>query len=85
MRTAPAARLKDSTAKGVIVSASGDVFVNNIKSARLTDPVVGSGCSGSIATGSGTVFVNNLQSARIGDPTACGPIVGGSGNVYTGG
>lgn len=81
----PSARLGDPTAKGVIVTSSRDVFVNNIPSARHTDKVVGSQCGGPIGSGSRTVFVNNLQSARVTDPTPCGPIKSASRDVFVGG
>jgi len=60
-----------------IATGSGDVFVNNIPAARLSDMTTGHTLPGHtfypsvpITTGSGSVFVNNLPLARIGDAHA---------------
>lgn len=60
-----------------LIDASPNVFTNNLKQGRLTDPYAphccGSPCHpGKIAKGSGTVFTNNLETARQGDPVDCG-------------
>lgn len=61
----------------IIATGSGDVFVNNIPAARLSDMTTGHTLPGHtfyppvpITTGSGSVFVNNLPLARIGDAHA---------------
>jgi len=71
---------------------SGDVFVNGIPVARLTDFTCGHCFTPvPIVEASGTVFVNGLGIARIGDPHpghCCGPVCHGgvlsegSGNVF---
>jgi uncharacterized Zn-binding protein involved in type VI secretion len=96
----PVARLGDTFADtDVIASGSGNVFINNIPCARLSDTTTGHGpppCFWPptvIVGGSGSVFVNNLPIARLSDPHAvhcCGPschdsvINSGSGNVFSG-
>lgn len=85
-----AARLGDAHGHGgVIVTGSGDVYINGISAARLGDGVV---CSlpvphaSVIACGSGSVFINSLAAARLGDLAGCGaPICTGSGDVLIGG
>jgi len=60
-----------------ITTASGDVFTNNIPTARLSDNTSGhkdrynkTGFNPiPIGKGSGNVFVNNLPIARVGDTT----------------
>lgn len=77
------ARLGDKLSTGghgvspAITSGSGDVFVNNIPIARLSDNTSGhkdkKGKTGFLAIpigkGSGSVFANNLPVARVGDKT----------------
>lgn len=71
--------------------ASPNVFTNNIKTHRRTDPwpvhCCGSSCHASVlAKGSSNVFANYLDVCRIGDPVACGSAVAqGSPNVFAGG
>lgn len=70
-----------------IVSGSGDVLINGIGAARLSDALPShcspAGCHpGTVAVGSSTVFVNGLPLARIGDAVDCGStIASGSGDV----
>jgi len=78
------ARLGDSLTTGghgpdpTITSASGDVFTNNIPTARVTDNTSGHKDKKNqtgfppipIGKGSGSVFVNNLPIARVGDNTS---------------
>lgn len=94
------ARLTDTFAcTDVIKTGSGNVFVNNLAIARVTDQTTGHGpppCfwpSTVINKGSGSVFANNLAVARMTDTLAthcCGPachdsvINKGSGNVFAG-
>jgi len=93
----PVARLSDTFQCGdIIANGSGDVFVNNLPVARLTDMSIGH--SGfppmPISIGSGTVFVNSLPVARLSDQHLphCAPDKGchpaiiavGSGNVFAG-
>ena len=69
------ARIGDSGSFGdTIAVGSGDVFPNNIPTARLGDLSMGHTPSGHgfyppvpIIEGSGSVFVNNLPIARLGD------------------
>ena len=58
----------------VIATGSGDVFVNNLPVARLTDTTTGHTLPDhgfyppvAISSGSGSVFVNNLAIARLTD------------------
>ena len=60
-----------------IATGSGDVFVNSIPVARLSDTTTGHTLPGHtfyppvpITTGSGSVFVNNLAIARLTDKHA---------------
>lgn len=72
------------------VSASGDVFTNNIGTHRVGDGWAPHCCcpipavhASSQASGSPNVFVNNRAVARIGDSIACGSSnATGSGNVF---
>jgi len=71
---------------------SPDVYVNNLKWHRQTDPWNGHACppspshTGRLSKGSSTVYVNNLQAGRIGDPVSCGSAAAtGSPNVFAGG
>jgi len=69
------ARIGDNfTDNDIIGTGSGDVFVNNIPAARLSDITTGHNAPGHgfyppapIIAGSGSVFVNNLPIARMGD------------------
>lgn len=96
----PVARLSDTFADDdVITTGSGNVFVNNLPVARLSDVTTGHS-SGTcfwpaavINSGSGKVFVNNLPIARLSDTHTthcCGSschdsvITTGSGNVFSG-
>jgi len=71
------------------VSASTDVFINNLGAHRVTD-VWEVHCAGSchdstLAEGSPTVFVNGLALGRVGDQIACGStIASGSPDVFAG-
>lgn len=71
---------------GVIIQGSENVETNNLKTARLSDQVVG--ChQGTIVTSSNTVMANNLGVARIGDNVVGCPlaiIVTGSSDTYSG-
>lgn len=73
------------------ISASPNVFINNIRSLRVTDAYAVHVCGivfhgSNVAQGSSTVFVNGLPMARIGDAIACGSAVAqGSPNVFAGG
>lgn len=94
------ARIGDPFADDDTVAAgSGDVFINNIPCARLSDATMGHPCppgwwpATTIAEGSGSVFVNNMPVARVGDEHLghwCGtsfhtsPIAEGSGDVFAG-
>jgi uncharacterized Zn-binding protein involved in type VI secretion len=93
----PVARLSDTFQCGDIIAAgSGNVFVNNMPMARLSDMSMGHGpfIPLPITSGSGSVFVNFLPIAHITDlhPPHCAPNVGchpafiavGSGNVFAG-
>ena len=69
------ARLTDVfTDTDVIATGSGNVFVNGLPVARLTDMTTGHSLPGHttyppvpITVGSGSVFVNGLPIARLGD------------------
>jgi len=96
----PVARMTDTFSDGdMIQSGSGNVFINSLPAARMTDTTTGHGpppCwwpSTIIVGGSGSVFVNGLPLARMTDKHAvhcCGPachdamISSGSGNVFSG-
>lgn len=71
---------------GNIVTASPNVFANNIPVARLGDTVLAScGHTGILVTGSPNDYANNLLVARIGDSTAgiyVATIVGASPDVF---
>jgi len=73
-----------------IVTASNNVFVNGIGSARKDDMLTVHCCksschSGSISQASNTVFINGRAAARIGDSVDCGSILAqGSANVFVG-
>lgn len=94
--TLPVARMTDKfTDNDTIASGSGNVFINNLPCARLTDTTTGHDCwpPTVIVGGSGSVFVNNLPLARLTDPhavhcclAAChsGIISTGSGDVFSG-
>lgn len=76
--TLAVARLGDKfTDTDTIATASGNVFVNNLPAARLTDMTTGHSLPGHgvyppvpITTGSGSVFANNLAIARLTDTHA---------------
>jgi len=83
----------------VIQTGSGDVFVNNLPMARLTDTTTGHTSfpcfwpSTVIIQGSGSVFSNNLPVARMTDPlqSHCCTLLchssrinKGSGDVFSG-
>jgi len=96
----PVARLSDTFTDGDSISTgSGNVFVNGLPIARLSDRTTGHGpppCfwpSTVITTGSGSVFVNGLPVARMTDKhevhccgTSCHDAIinTGSGNVFVG-
>ena len=69
-------------------TASGNVFVNNKGSHRVSDGwevhCCGPAChASSQASGSPNVFANNLPHARVGDSVACGSTnMTGSPNVF---
>lgn len=73
--TLAVARIGDSFSCGdTIAQGSGDVFTNNIPTARLGDMSTGHAPPGHgfyppvpIVTGSGSVFVNNIPIARLSD------------------
>lgn len=70
---ADVARLSDKTSCGdVIVQGSGNVFVNGLPIARLSDKTSGheSWHPNFIVEGSGNVFANGLPIARVGDKHA---------------
>ena len=74
---------------GIIITASEDVFNNNLGVARMTD-IVQAFCGdiGFIITASSTVFVNGLQVAREGDMVGGaiqGIIITGSSDTDVGG
>ncbi len=72
------ARIGDPfTDNDLVATGSGDVFVNNIPAARLSDLTAGHVDPGHgfyppapIIEGSGSVFVNNLAVARVDDAHA---------------
>ncbi len=72
------------------ITASPNVFVNNIASHRQLD-LWAPHCSpphinAYLVTGSSTVYVNNKQMGRVGDPISCLTTVAtGSLNVFVGG
>lgn len=74
-----------------VISASGNVIIENRGCARVTDAVqthcCGPSCHGrSISAGSKKVTVNNLDCAYLGSPINCGGIVVGNcaGSVFIG-
>ena len=81
--TLPVARIGDKFSDtDTIATGSGDVFINNIPAARLTDMTTGHALPGHgfyppvpIISGSGSVFANNLPLARMTDKHAphCDP------------
>ncbi|MCV6610764.1 MAG: PAAR domain-containing protein [Amphritea sp.] len=87
---AKAARLGDTcSAHGCfpptpVTSGSGNVLINGLPAARVSDSAAPHGCGKcpphgrSIAAGSATVFINGRPAARVGDTISCG------GNVATG-
>lgn len=89
------ARIGDKFAAGdAVAEGSGDVYVNNIPIARITDATTGHACWSptKIAEGASTVFANNLKVAYVGHKNiihCCGPschdepIVKGSSDVIT--
>ena len=86
----PAARLGDVIGHGgVVVTGSGDVFINGISAGFVggSIAVCGPHCSAqAVVLGSGSVFINGLPAAFVGSLTSCGaPIVTGSGDVSIGG
>jgi len=75
------------TMGGTIVTGSGNVKINELGAARLTDVVLGyCGHVGVIVGASGDTKTNELGVARLGDPVVgclIGMIATGSGNVNT--
>jgi uncharacterized Zn-binding protein involved in type VI secretion len=72
------------------VSASPDVFFNNLGAHRVSDAWAAHSCvtthDSVLASGSSTVFVNGLPQGRIGDAVACGSsVASGSPDVFIGG
>lgn len=76
-----------------IATASGDVFINNLGAARLSDVntthlLPGAPCpahSVAISSASTSVFVNGRGVARVGDPFAgCTRVAAGSADVFIG-
>jgi uncharacterized Zn-binding protein involved in type VI secretion len=95
-----AARLNDPTAPhdcwsgGNLSSGSGNVLINGIPAARVSDSGTthiwicpGSGSHANVVSaGSGSVVINGLAAARMGDPMDCGSVItAGSSNVIIGG
>ena len=90
------ARYGDTTTTGhgcdtttTVVGGSKNVFVNNKKVERKTDPtathLIGPPCVNHVANinvGSKNVFVNNKAMARVEDSTDSGKITTGSSNVF---
>lgn len=82
----------DACPPTALVSASGNVFINNKGAGRVGDTYALHGCpdhpphAGAIASGSSTVFINNKAAGRVGDSVSCGGSVAtGSPNVFIGG
>jgi uncharacterized Zn-binding protein involved in type VI secretion len=72
------------------VSASSNVFFNNLGAHRVSDAWAPHSCvtihDSVLASGSSTVFVNGLPQGRVGDSVACGSsIASGSPNIFIGG
>ena len=71
------------------VSASPNVFINNLGAHRVGDAWAEHCCgpechSSAQASGSPNVYVNGIPLARVGDAVACGSAnATGSPNVYT--
>lgn len=66
----PAARMSDSVNCGdTLAQGSGNVFINNLPAARVSDVTTGHGCYPSvpITSGSGQVFINGIPAARMSD------------------
>ena len=75
-----------------VIAGSGNVIINGLQAARLSDPLMPHGCGKcpphprSISAGSGSVFINGLPAARIGDAIGCGGSMStGSPDVNIGG
>jgi len=75
-----------------VIAGSGNVIINGLPAARLTDPLAAHGCgrctphARNIAAGSSSVFINGLPSTRVGDAINCGGTMAtGSPNVNVGG
>lgn len=71
------------------VSASNDVFINNLGAHRVGDAWAAHSCISThdsvLAAGSTTVFINNKPAGRIGDAVACGStVMTGSNTVFFG-
>lgn len=69
---------------GVVVTGSPDVYVNDLKVARVGDtyacPIHG---ANPIVSGSPDTYANDSNVARVGDTTACGAtLVDGSPDTY---
>jgi uncharacterized Zn-binding protein involved in type VI secretion len=85
--------LSQTSHPGLIVSGFGQVLINNLPAARMTDqhvcllpPTAGPHPSNTIAKGSATVKIGGQAAARVGDLTGCGAaITTGSTNVQIGG
>lgn len=82
----------DACPPTALVSASGDVFINEKGAGRVGDTYTPHGCdvhpshSGKISSGSSSVFINGKAAARIGDPVSCGGSAAqGSPDVFIGG
>ena len=74
-----------------LVTASGNVFINNKGAGRLGDRYASHSCpihpphQDVISEGSTTVFINGISVARIGDSlSVAGSVATGSGNVKIG-
>jgi len=75
-----------------VIAGSGNVFINGLPAARVSDPLMAHGCgkctphARNIAIGSSSVFINSLAAARIGDAINCGGSMStGSPDVNIGG
>lgn len=87
--TIPAARVGDAIGHGgVLVTGSGDVFMNGIPAGFVAGSVAVCALHASaqaVVVASGTVFINRLPAAFVGGVTSCGaPIVSGSPDVMIG-
>jgi len=74
------------------ISASSNVFFNNLGAHRQGDEWALHACPGSsphpatTSSGSSSVFINNMPAARIGDAISCGSTIAtGSDNIHIGG